>query len=132
MAGHRVVAEPRAVRGEPLDVEPEVDLLVGEDRDEPAAKRKRRVGEREQRPREQLDRLQLVVRERVEDPRALRRIAHAGERWHPRRRARHDRELRWPARRGDAQRRLAIDELEPSGGGTSLAASVSPSTMPSA
>src|SRR5688500_8404052 len=100
VAGDGEIAEGRAVRGEPRHVEAEVALLVGKDRDEATPERERGLGVREERPREQLDRLELVVRERVEDAGALRRIAHAGERRDLRVAAGDDREVRGTARRG--------------------------------
>jgi hypothetical protein len=54
-----------------------VPLLVQEDLQEPAPELRRRIGERQESPREQLGSLKLMVRQGMEDARALRRIGHA-------------------------------------------------------
>src|SRR5450631_808332 len=112
MPGHRVIAERRIQRGHAIEIELHVALLVGEDRDEAATKRQWRLRIREHRPREQLDRLELVVRERVKDPCALRWIAHPGEWWHACFTTRFDRELGRSSRRWDPQLGLAVLEHE--------------------
>jgi hypothetical protein len=63
-----------------LGVERHVPNLVFEHRHQPTPKRGRRVGEREDRPRHQLRRLQLVVDERMKQPRALGRVAQPARR----------------------------------------------------
>ena len=57
-------------------------LLLRQDGHAAAAKRRRRVGEREQRPREELRGLELVVGEGVQDASTLRRVRHPGDGGH--------------------------------------------------
>jgi hypothetical protein len=78
-------------------------LLLAEDPQQAPPERLRRVGKRQEGPGEELDRLELVVREAVEDPCPLGRVGHALQRRHARRRG--DPELGRTARGGDPEGR---------------------------
>ena len=91
-------------------------------REQPAPEFRRRFGKGEERPGEQLGRLQLVIGEGVEDARALRRIGHPLDRRHvdppleP--------QIRRPARVLDPQRRSGVLVGQPGRGRRELAVEV--------